>query len=242
MNSFWDADVPFISLFGPDHLMYMAIMLLCLAGLIFGRRWVRAHSEPMRWVLMVISSAQFVALYLWYGLETGFDLAEALPIHISRISTILGIWFLATKNLKVLDVLFYFGLFAYFTFLLPQRIYPITHIIGWSFLISHIMTILLPIFAAVAYGWRPTIPALWRSFAWFLLYFAVVLMVNPAVGGNYFYLRDRPIPFMQDLPAIIYNSLSVIVTFAIFWIGYGISRVIVRNVSPEPALVASETH
>ncbi|MDO5495364.1 MAG: TIGR02206 family membrane protein [bacterium] len=226
MNSFWDVDVPFIPLFGVDHLLYIAIMAVCLAALLTSRHWVRRNREWFRWVLFGVSAAQFTVLYAWYLLETGFDLAEALPLHISRASTILGMAFLATRSRRVMDVAFYLGLFAYLTFLMPQRIYPITHVIGWSFLISHIMTILLPVFAAIAYGWRPTVPALWRSFAWFLGYFALVLVVNPLVGGNYFYLRERPL--LKGLPSPAYEALAVAVTLLLFWIGYLVARAIVR--------------
>lgn len=227
MNSFWDKDVPFIPLLGPDHLLYIGIMVACLLGLILGRRWVRASAETVRICLLVVSVLQFLTLYAWYATEFSFDPSEALPLHISRVSTILGIWFLATKNLRVMDVLFYFGLFAYVTFLLPQRIYPADHAIGWSFVVSHVVTILVPLFAAIAYGWRPSVGGLMRAFGWFLLYFAVVLVVNPLVDGNYFYLKHRPV--LAGLPSPLYEIVAVSVTFAAFWVGYGASRLLARG-------------
>lgn len=230
MNALWDVETPFIDLFGVDHLLYIGIMLACLAALLLAGPAIRRNPDPLRWTLFGISLSQFALLYAWYALETGFDLAEALPLHLSRVATILGLIFLATKNLKVMDVMFYLALFAYLTFLLPQRIYPITHVIGWSFLISHVMNILLPVFAAIAYGWRPTIPALWRSFGWFLGYFAVVLGVNALVDGNYFYLRDRPL--LHGLPSPFFELLAIAVTLALFWVGYLVASAIPRH--PEP--------
>ena len=41
----------------------------------------------------------------------------------------------------------------------------------------------LPVFAWLTEGWRPTIPALWRAFAWFLLYYAVALVANAVTGS-----------------------------------------------------------
>lgn len=227
MNTFWDKDVPFIPLFGPDHLLYLGIMAACLAALIAGRRWIASHAEPIRWTLLAVSGLQFATLYAWYATEFGFDLSEALPLHISRVSTILGLWFLATRNLRVMDVLFYFSIFAYFTFLVPQRIYPATHAIGWSFVISHVVTILLPLFAAIAYGWRPSFEGLRRAWVWFLVYFAVVIVVNPLVDGNYFYLKHRPL--LKGLPSPAYEILAVVVTLVGFWLGYVISRRISRG-------------
>lgn len=233
MNSFWDKDVPFIPLLGPDHLLYLGIMAACLVALLAGRGWVRRHSEGVRWALLVVSAAQFLTLYAWYATEFGFDPSEALPLHISRVSTLLGLWFLATKNLRVMDVMFYFGLFAYVTFLMPQRIYPASHAIGWSFVISHVVTILLPLFAAIAYGWRPSVAGLMRAFGWFCAYFALVLVVNPLVDGNYFYLKHRPV--LAGLPSPFYEALAVAVTFAGFWAGYGAARLLPRGTANAPA-------
>lgn len=233
MNTFWDKDVPFISLGGSDHLLYLGIMAACLVALLALRGTVRRHGEPLRWILLVISGAQFVTLYAWYATEFSFDPAEALPLHISRISTILGLWFLATRDLRVMDVHFYFGLFAYVTFLLPQRIYPATHAIGWSFVISHVLTILLPLFAAIAYGWRPSVRGLWRAYAWFLVYFTTVLVVNAVVDGNYFYLKHRPV--LAGLPTPFYEGLALVVTLCAFWLGYLISRLGGPSRTPEAA-------
>ena len=83
MNSFWDKDVPFIPLLGPDHLLYLGIMAACLVALLAGRGWVRRHSEGVRWALLVVSAAQFLTLYAWYATEFGFDPSEALPLHIA---------------------------------------------------------------------------------------------------------------------------------------------------------------
>lgn len=226
MNSFWDHEVPYIAVLGPDHLLYIAGMLVLLVAILALRRQVRAHARAVRRALLAITVVQLVTLYSWYLLETGFDLAESLPLHSSRVSTLLALAFFVTGRLQILDVLFYFGLYAYGSFGYPQQIYPADHIMGWSFFINHAVTILVPIIAAIAYDWRPTRRALWRAFGWFCLYFLVVEVVNAAVDGNYFYLRDRP--FLEDWPRWLYDPAAVVATLAVFWIGYGGARLIAR--------------
>src|SRR5699024_7027974 len=115
-----------------------------------------------------------------------------LPIHICRISTLLGIWFLITKNTKVLEIMFYFGLFVYGSFFYPSRIYPIDHVIGISFVVNHTITILLPYFGYIAYQWRPSFKGFVKAYSLFLLYFVFVYILNPFINGNYFYLKYRP--------------------------------------------------
>ena len=154
----------------------------------------------------------------------GFDVSESLPLHISRVSTLLGIVYLMTKNEKVLNVLFYFGLFAYGSFFYPQRVYPIYHAIGISFFINHAITILLPIFAAIAYDWRPHLRGVFKAYGWFLVYFVFVYFLNPLIDGNYFYLKYRP--FFGSLPDSVYVPLVLIATLGIFFLGYYLSKII----------------
>lgn len=185
MDSSWDAGTPYITLFGPDHLAYIAGLLIVLAALLTGHSWVRRHATGLR-------------------------------------RAILGLVFLITRRPAWLNVQFFFGLFAYATFVLPSKIYPVTHVIGWSFFVSHTINIALPIFAGIAWGWRPTVRGLWKAYGWFLVYFVAAVVVNRLVGGNYFYLRDRPL--LKSLPSPWYELGALAATLAIFWIGYGVSR------------------
>ena len=153
MNNFWDKDVSFIPILGTHHLIYIGLIGILLFLLIIRSKEVKTNADLIKKWILVFSIGQQLLLYSWYIFEMGFDVSESLPLHISRVSTLLGIVYLMTKNEKVLNVLFYFGLFAYGSFFYPQRVYPIYHAIGISFFINHAITILLPIFAAIAYDW-----------------------------------------------------------------------------------------
>ncbi len=222
MNDFWNEEVPFISLLGGHHLFYIGLMAGLLFLLVARHRDIKEKAKGVsRWILG-ISVAQQIVLYSWYLFETGFDLSESLPLHISRISSLLGIVFLVTKNTHVLDTLFYFGLYAYGSFFYPSRVYPVYHVMGLSFFVNHAVTILLPLFAAIAYDWRPTLKAAFRSFGWFCFYFFFVYFLNPLIDGNYFYLKYRP--FFDHLPDELYVPLVLIATLFIFLLGYYLAK------------------
>lgn len=148
-------------------------------------------------------------LYSWYAFETGFDLSEALPLQICRISTLLGIIFLITKNTKVLEIVFYFGLFAYGSFFYTSRIHPIYHVMGISFVINYTLTVLLPYFGYIAYQWSQKFKGFLKAYAYFLVYFFFVYFLNPLIDGNYFYLKYRP--FFSNWPDYIYVPAVLIV-------------------------------
>lgn len=131
---------------------------------------------------------------------------------------------LLTRWRPALDIGFYLGLYAYASFSYPQQIQPVDNVLGWSFWINHAVTLVLPVFVWLTEGWRPSIPALWRAYGWFLVYYAVALAANAVTGRNYFYLRDRPI--MADWPDWAYLPGAALVTLALFWVGYGGARLI----------------
>ncbi|NUL48475.1 TIGR02206 family membrane protein [Cellulosimicrobium funkei] len=222
MTSFLDPLAPYIPLFGVDHLLALGTVLATLILLLVFRRRVRDHAGMLRRAFLVLALAQQVALYWYQAAVAGWDWGDSAPLHISRVTTLVLVAYLVTGRRAVLEVGFYLGLYAYATFLYPQRIQPMDHLMGWSFLVSHAVTILVPLFAGIAYGWRPTVRGLWRAYGWFIAYFGVVLAVNAVTDGNYFYLKYRP--FLRDLPEPLYWLAACAATLALMWIGYAVSR------------------
>lgn len=229
MNLFWSEKVPSIGLFGYHHWIYIGVLLLCLLLLVYYRNKVRTHAEVIRKSLLLVAIAQQLLLYFWYIFETGFDISESLPFHISRISSLLGISYLLTKNSRVMNILFYFGLYAYGSFLIPSRVYPISHAIGISFLVNHVITLLLPLFASMAYDWRPTLKSLFTSYGYFLIYFFFVYFLNPLIDGNYFYLKYRPV--FKELPDYLYNPGALVFTFVLFYIAFFVYRTAEKSIT-----------
>ncbi|MEQ6390201.1 TIGR02206 family membrane protein [Bacillaceae bacterium S4-13-58] len=224
MISWWSEEAEYIQVFGLHHFIYIGLMVTALVILLIKREQVRENADKIANVILVVSILQQVLLYSWYVFETGFNVSESLPLHICRIASLLGIYFLITKNKIALDLLFYMGLFAYGSFLYPQRVYPVYHVIGISFVINHMVTILLPYFGYIAYGWRPKWKGLLRTYAIFLAYFLFVYFLNPIIDGNYFYLKYRP--FFKEWPDYLYIPAVLFVTF----IGFVIAFIVARSI------------
>lgn len=229
VDAFLDADPGWIAIGGRDHLVYACGVVILALLLLHRRDWVRAHAGAVRRALLVVVVVQQLTLYGFYA-ATGWDSAESLPLHISRVSALLGLAYLATGSRRVMDVLFYLGLWAWASFGYPQNVQPVTNVLGWSFFVNHAVTLLLPVLAWVTTGWRPTRPALWRAYGWFLCYVAVAVTANALTGGNYFYQREQPL--LPSLPQPWYLLLSVVATLALFWVGYGVSRLVVDSGRP----------
>ncbi|WP_109470980.1 TIGR02206 family membrane protein [Ornithinimicrobium cavernae] len=222
-SGFFDADPGWITVGGPDHLIYVSLLLGTGALLIGCRGWVRRHATVVRRAVAGVVVVQQVTLYGTY-LAQGAGVDDALPLHSCRIAILLGLIWLLTRWRPALDVAFYLGLYAYASFSYPQQVQPVDNVLGWSFWVNHAVTLLLPVFAWLTERWRPTVPALWRAFGWFLLYYLVALVTNALTGGNYFYLRDRPVA--GSWPDWAYLPGAALATLALFWIGYAVARLV----------------
>lgn len=159
---------------------------------------------------------------------TNFDLSQALPLHLCRISTLLGLVYLLTLNSKLMDFVFYYGLFAIGSFALPINIHPLTHALGISYLINHAITLLFPFIAWQAFDWRPKAKHLVTVSLLFLIYFVLAILANTLYGGNYFYLVKRP--FLQNMTIFYYYSLTILLSLTLFTLAYTlISRLILKT-------------
>lgn len=218
MEIFYAREAAYIKLLGWEHFFYMSLILFLVFVLLTQRRRLYLYQDALTRIILAVSIFQQVLLYAWYFFETGFDLAEALPLHLCRISSVLGIVYLITKKSLLMDVVFYYGLYAYASFVYPQAIYAPYHLLGISYLLNHAITLILPIVAYYAFDWRPKIEGLMISILSFLVYFVIAYFVNLVTGGNYFYLTNRP--FFHALPAWQFNTLAVVVSILGFCLAY----------------------
>ncbi len=213
-------DAPYIGVFSLEHALFIYLFALHLALLILNRDKIKENPKPVYISYFVVSVFQHILLYSWFVAETGFDLAEALPLHISRVSSIIGLFYLVTKSKKIMDILFYFSFFALFSFLVPVAINGFDQVLGWSYYINHAITLTIPFLAYYATGWKPEKKKLNTAYLFFLLYLAISWVANYFTGGNYFYLNDRPLAFLNPIPESLYLAIVVVAVYAIFWIAY----------------------
>lgn len=221
----------YITLFNPDHIIYILGLIIIGVTLFIKRDAVKENRKMITAVILIVSIFQQILLYSSYYFILDFDLGESLPLQISRINTILGIIYLLTKNDKVFRVLALFGLFAWLSFLYPSRVYGITHPIGWSFFINHVVTLLLPFYGIIAYNMKIKTMDSLKVFPWFVLYVAVAYFTNMLTDGNYFYLKHKPI--FAGMHDVFYIPLSLLFSLALFKAGEWIYRK-VQNVLRVP--------
>ena len=206
-----------IRILGLNHLLYVAILGCFALLLLMNPKSVRANRRRITPTVLVINLLQQCLLYGYFIYFDSFTVAESLPLHLSRITSILAIIFLITKKRQLFSVIAYFSLFAWLSFLVPTDIQPITHPLGVSFLTNHVITLLLPFYMIIAYQIELKTSDKYIAYAWLSLYVISVYYLNPILGGNYFYLVNKPI--LKNLSDPVYLVGVYIVSFLLFSIG-----------------------
>lgn len=207
----------YIPLLGIENIIYIAGLAVLALALVIFKANIKRHEKLFTTLILVASLYQQYLLYSSYYDIMGFHLRESLPLHISRINSILGIIYLLTHNQKVFKIFAYFSLFAWTSFFYPSRVYGISHPIGVSFFLNHVITLLLPFYGLFIHGHRLEKGDRKQAFPWFMLYLAVAYVTNLLVDGNYFYLKYKPV--LAFLPDIIYIPLTLIFTAVLFKLG-----------------------
>lgn len=206
-----------IPILGKDHLLYVAILLFFALLLFFNPKQIKQHHRRITLIILGINLLQQGLLYGYFIYFDMFTVAESLPLHLSRITSILGIMFMMTQNRKIFPLIAYFSLFAWLSFLVPTDIQPITHPLGVSFLVNHVITLLFPFYIIIAYQLSLVPKDKYIAYGWFLLYVISVYFLNPMLQGNYFYLVDKPI--FNSMPDSLYLIAVCLVTFLLFSLG-----------------------
>lgn len=91
-------DYEYIDILGVDHFLYLITLLLLAWLLCTQQNWIRKHRQLVTRVIITVSIAQQILLYSSYLFIEGFTLGESLPLHISRLNTLLGTTYLIRKK------------------------------------------------------------------------------------------------------------------------------------------------
>ncbi len=208
---FLSSEAPFVDILGPAHLIYLAFCITCLVFFVIRRDLVKKHRELVRKIFLgALLFQQVFLLYGWYAFFTPNFLTEGLPLQLCRVASILTIIYLLTKNIALMDIISYFSIFALISLFYPQQVYNFTHISGFSYMINHLITVLIPVYAHITTGWLLNWHSYKRAAISFTLYFIVILIVNRLLNASYFYQVSRP--FFHDWPAVLFSATTYVVT------------------------------
>lgn len=217
---------PFVEPGDFSYFSYLVLLALCFYVIYRMRFRISGKPDKVLFVFLIISIFQRVLINTWYLINDDYSLAYSLPLQICRVV----IWLIIIQYFVRKDFLnqaiFYIGLFAYAAFLYPIGIHPVWHMAGWAFFILHASNVLFPFAMYYAAGFIPSLKGVFQAYLIFAAYFFFVYFLNPVVGGNYFFINNRP--FFHGMSEPMYVTVNLAGTLIGFFTVYYIIRLLIK--------------
>ena len=226
MNILAQAHEPFV-LFGPAHLVVLALAVLVPTGLIL---WTR-HSGPgvgraIRWTIAAVLVVNEI-VYEIHGLSThGWRkfLENYLPLHVCGVAVFLVAWTMIRPRRTAFELAYFWGLAGTLQAIVtPELQYGFPEYRFIEFFLNHGLIVTGVFYAVWAMKLRPGPGAVWRTFWLTNAYAAIAGLADWLIGGsaNYMYMCRRPatanplffldwpwyIPFMEVAGLLIITAL-----------------------------------
>lgn len=222
MQSFLDPNAQMVQIGDFNHVIYLLGISIIMFLLFKFRHQIKENSVRVMFGILIFAVVQRIVSVSYYIIVGEFTVTDSLPLHICRLVCYLIIIQFFVKRKWLDQVIFYFGLFAYASFIYPVGISPALHMLGISFFMLHSLIIVYPIIRYFTNRFVPSLRGALQSAILFAVYLTGMQLLNNTIGSNYFYTEDRP--FMHDLSDPVYFFLNM---FGI-GIGFVIVALIVR--------------
>lgn len=248
LDAFFGSDFagPPFRLFSPEHLLPLAaIAAVCLLIALVTPRLAPRQRAWVRWSLAAFCLANWLAWDVWQRANGLWSVQFSLPLQLCTFSVLFAALMLATRHYRLYEVLYFWGFAGATQALLTPDLtangYNFPHFVYWIFWTSHGTILSAVVFAAAAWGYRPTWNSIWRTFLATNLFMLFVGLVNWLTGGNYMFLARTPdfpslIDFLGPWPwYIIWLELIGLVAFLLVYLPYAIGDRLRPRATPAPA-------
>jgi hypothetical integral membrane protein (TIGR02206 family) len=233
---------PPFTLFSPQHLVPLAaIAAICVLIAVATPRLSAGGRARLRWGLAAFCVANWLGWDVWQRANGIWSAQFSLPLHLCTFSVPFAAVMLATGRYRLYEVLYFWGFAgatqALITPDLTSNGYNIPHFVYWIFWTSHGVILWAVVFAAAAWGFRPTWSSIWRAFLATNLFMLVVGLANWLTGGNYMFIARKPaFPSLLDYLGpwpwyILLVELIGVAAFVLVYLPYAIRDWIRRRPS-----------
>ncbi len=215
--------------FGPSHKAVLAITLvLFIVLLLLSRtRWALLSQRVLGGMLLALYPVG-LAVHALYG---SLSVLTALPLQYCDIATLAGGIALWTRRPFFCEVVYFFGIAGTLQGLLtPALIYEFPDPRFFLFFVMHGGVPITAIYVVTAMGVRPRPGAVLRIMTFSIGWYAVIAVVNYALGANYAFQCSKPVQaslFDQLGPWPWYNLSTIglgLVFYSLLYLPFAFRR------------------
>jgi hypothetical integral membrane protein (TIGR02206 family) len=186
----------------PDHLAALASVATATAVLC-----VAARRRPGRWTLPAcvalgaLTAGADVAWIVWLARQGGWTPAIGLPLHLCDAATFLAAAALWTRRRVLAELLWFWAMAGTVQALLtPDIPDPYPSFVWFQYYVAHGGVVAAALFLVAGLGLVPRRGAALRAALLTAAYAAAVGAVDVVTGGDYLFLRSRPLhPSLLDV-------------------------------------------
>lgn len=182
-------------LFGTHHqAAILVVAAVYIAVLTFAGRWATSRQRMTiargMGILLVLQEFSLHGYHLFAGT---WNYREILPLHLCGFSVFLVAYTLFTRNPRVFEVVYFWGIAgATQSLLTPNLKVTFPHFLYFQYFTSHGLIILGVLYLIVTTGLRPSLRGLHKVYALTAVAAAFVGLFNWLTGSNYMFLSEKP--------------------------------------------------
>ncbi|HEY1710438.1 MAG TPA: TIGR02206 family membrane protein [Rhizomicrobium sp.] len=200
-------------LFGPQHLIVMALTVVVPLALVLLVRGERRRTVSLAFAAALI--ATWIAWYVLFIARHWITLSNVLPMNLCDWATIAVLIALVRSSQRAYELAYFWALAGSLQGLVTPDVnygFPEPQFI--VFFLGHALIIAAVIWLTVGMRMRPVAASVPRVIGWTLVYAAVAALIDWLLGTNYGFFRAKPghvtlFAFMPAWPVYIPEMLAL---------------------------------
>lgn len=190
-------------LFSLVHFVTLLISFIVGMGVVFYaiKKLNYTQQNLLGFIVGIVTAFAVVGKLAWKIFEGKFDITLDLPIHMCHLSALLIPFLMIRRNRKLFSFLYFWIIVGTLNSLItPDVEENFPHIWYIQYFVEHSGLVIAILYAVFVYGMKPTWKDFWIAFFATNVFLLVSLVVNYAIGANYFYTMAKPeIPTLLDM-------------------------------------------
>lgn len=232
------------NIFSSTHLYTLLFFLLfnIFVILLLKDNKNKSLHKRFRYIISSLMLIMEIGLYLWFILTSNWDWSTSLPLHLSRIATILAIIIIFTEN----ETVYQFGYFIILganipALIIPELPYNFPHFLFFKFFTTHVGAITIILYMTFCKNYRPKFEYLPKTILALILMMPPIGIINYLTGGNYLFLSEPPqglIPLLNQLNLstdwpwyLLFMSLLGVIFLSLLYLLFPLAKIIKKRFS-----------
>jgi hypothetical integral membrane protein (TIGR02206 family) len=184
-----------VSQFSPPHLAALGVLVIAASGSVWLAR-TQPHQTARFWarLLALAILAGWAGEYVADVIEGTYDVQYTLPLQLTDAVSATSIVALWTRRQLLVELTYFWAITASLqATVTPDLGQNFPSIFYFTYFTYHIGAVVAAFLLVFGLGIYPRRRAAWRAFALTLCFAAVAGVGDVLTGGNYMYLRSKPI-------------------------------------------------